>query len=93
MSYKDEMSKAHAFVTANAPEVANPHFDAQKPHVEQLVTCLCFKQYRVFVNGDLPISDTKMSGVFCPHCGAAACDSVKVSGHSAGCFNASMIKM
>lgn len=92
MNYKKDMELAYKFFTENSPEVKNPKLDRSSPHVEQRVSCVCFKSYRVYVNGNTPISDTIMDGVFCPHCGTDAKNCYSVSGHSAGCFNMSFIK-
>jgi hypothetical protein len=81
---------SYQFFSMNAPEVENPNLDKNRPYVEQLISCKCFAQYRVFVNGKSPTPDIKMDGVFCPHCGAPASDFKSISGHSGGCFNATI---
>ena len=92
MNYQEDMNLTYRFFCKNTPEIINPNLDKEKPHVEQLVSCNCMKSYRVFVNGNTPISDIEMEGVFCPNCGAPAKDCWMVSGHSAGIFNASMMR-
>jgi hypothetical protein len=93
MSRQEEMNKAYQYYLANAPEVDNPHLDRALPHVEQLIHCPCQKMYRVFVNGEHPISDNAMLDVVCPNCGTPASEYVTLSGHSAGVFNATIFKM
>ena len=93
MDYKEEMELSYKFFAANAPIVENPNLNKELSFVEQLVSCSCSRNYRVFVNGEHPISDTKMDGVFCPNCGTAAEDFVRLSGHSAGCFNATISRL
>ena len=90
MNHKEEMELIYEYFYRDSPKVKNPNLDIRHPQVEQLVRCKCFKSYRVFVNGDHPISDTKMLGIVCPHCGTPASEFISLSGHSAGCFNATI---
>ena len=90
MNYQDMLKLEYEMISANAPEADNPNLDKALPLVEQLVSCKCFAKYRVWVNGSHPIADTKMLGVICPRCGAPASEYTSLSGHSAGCFNASV---
>ena len=68
--------------------VENPGLVDCRPKREQLVVCECGEQYRVWVNGEVPIADLEMAGVVCPVCGLAASEAVMVCGHSGGTFNA-----
>lgn len=90
MNYKDDMELTYRYFCVDSPEIENPQLDKNKPQREQLIVCKCGGKYRIFVNGITPISDTTMLGVSCPHCGVNASEFVSISGHSAGCFNATV---
>jgi hypothetical protein len=93
MNYQDMLKLEYKIISANAPEVENPNLNKSLPLVEQLVSCKCFAKYRVWVNGSRPIADTKMLDIICPRCGTPASEFASLSGHSAGCFNASLHRM
>jgi len=76
------------FLTAN-----NPHLETGGDICEQLIFCPCLEHYLVYVNGKIPISDTIMVDIFCPHCEQPAANFLVISGHSAGIFNASVSRL
>lgn len=83
--YYDGFFASHPLVTGN-------HIDNSQPKQEVLVSCKCGYGYRIMVNGEnpIPVSSIEGSGVVCPNCGVSVKDWNKLSGHSAGFFNASV---
>ena len=90
MSNLDDMNLEYKYFCSRAPETLNPFLDKTKENREELINCSCGNDYRVFANGNIPIPDITLLGVVCPHCGAGASSAWMISGHSAGCFNASV---
>lgn len=86
------MDLEYEYFTRDSVEVQNPNLKQDNQKVEQLVYCNCGKRYRVWVNGSGAVADSVMQGIFCPHCGTDAINFWMLSGHSAGCFNASIMK-
>jgi len=97
MDYVEDMNHSRDFITAGLSIANNPHVSTiwkeNRVICEQLIVCKCFAKYLVYVNGEVPISDTIMVDVFCPHCGRPASDFASISGHSAGCFNATVTRV
>lgn len=90
-----EMWALYQYYCAKAPLVDNPLLDEAKEHREVLVNCGCGKEYRLNVNGVIPIPDAPWDEmeVQCPHCSLPIGQVTMMSGHSAGCFNASWLRL
>ena len=71
----------------SGPLIDNDLLDESKPYREICVHCVCGKNYRTYVNGDVPIPSVP-ENVFCPFCELSATNFWMVSGHSGGHFNA-----
>jgi len=84
MSTIKDMNKIYKYYM-HIPEVENPNLDESKEMREQLVLCSCYMYYRVWVNGEMPVSDMELKDIKCPKCG---CNTwISINGHSAGVFN------
>lgn len=84
--------EVYEFFCIDAPLLDNPLLDDEKEAREVLAACVCGQEYRLIVNGLTPIPDAPWDEmeVQCPGCARSPGQAYMISGHSGGCFNASI---
>jgi hypothetical protein len=91
--YLAEMNQVYQDVSTRVPLKHNPYLQAGELR-ELLVTCQCRQQYRILVNGDVPIPVFEHDkDITCDLCELSMKEVAVISGHSGGVFNASSIRL
>ena len=72
----------------NIQQIENENLDEDKECREVMISCMCGKLYITWFNGNSPIPTVKSENLpICPGCDCSPTG--RISGHSAGVFNAS----